>query len=541
MTIKEITALRKSGKLDEALDAAEQEFALNANNYTASALFWCLNDVCKKEQEHDVIISLFERMKSLCEYCPDDEYLAKSIIAIKKRLDPLAVQIGHAIELAKSGFNDEDLLRNLKASFDSHELSASLYSDYGWLVYYALKNTPVNDSMKRKQLLFDYFQLELPRPDVLHSRILAEAVKVEKNTPLQFRIRDFMKLWGWDNIRDDDWQQFKTDNGNIMSSLVEKLISVFAKEIKTDGVPSPEEFDELVDKALIMYPANQYMPFYKATILKSMGKNTEALDYFRKLILKSPSKFYLWHQASALEDDIELRISLLCKAISVEKEESFIGKCRLDLANALIGKRLYSNAKYELDKYRNFYMSQGWSLRQEYLDLEHMIAQGTVSESNQQMYKMYIEQADEFIYRTIPSVLAIKVADKLVDDRNRSGKKLVQWTLRTKGGILSLRKPARFGLENRIPNGSAFDIKIHENRIVWIGKSTQNPLEQDWIKKAEDGVKLRTDRKGKVYAILGNAYIGAKLLAGIQDGDCVKIIALKQEDERWSAISLKKV
>lgn len=39
MTIKEITTLRKAGHLQEALTAAENEFANHSNNYTAGALF----------------------------------------------------------------------------------------------------------------------------------------------------------------------------------------------------------------------------------------------------------------------------------------------------------------------------------------------------------------------------------------------------------------------------------------------------------------------------------------------------------------------
>lgn len=56
-TIQEITALRKAGRLDEALQAAESEFAQNANNYTAGALFWCLNVLYKKpEQDVQTIV-----------------------------------------------------------------------------------------------------------------------------------------------------------------------------------------------------------------------------------------------------------------------------------------------------------------------------------------------------------------------------------------------------------------------------------------------------------------------------------------------------
>lgn len=225
MTIKEITALRKIGQLEEALKAAEEEFAINANNYTASALFWCLNDLCKKENENDAISTIYVRMKSLTEYCNgDDEFIYKSIASIERRLDPLGKEIKNALAVAKAGGNVDNLLKKLRNIFANDELSQNLYVDCGWLIYYALKNTPTNNPDKRKLLLLDYIRLELPSPELLHSLILAEAVKIEKNTPLQFRIRDFMSLWGWENLRDEDWEQYKTDNGNIVPSLVEKLI-----------------------------------------------------------------------------------------------------------------------------------------------------------------------------------------------------------------------------------------------------------------------------------------------------------------------------
>ena len=83
MTIKEITALRRAGRLDEALQAAENEFAQSANNFTAGSLFWCLNDICKQETEQEAIQSLYDRMKSLYEkFCSEDEYMPKSLNAI---------------------------------------------------------------------------------------------------------------------------------------------------------------------------------------------------------------------------------------------------------------------------------------------------------------------------------------------------------------------------------------------------------------------------------------------------------------------------
>ena len=132
--------------------------------------------------------------------------------------------------------------------------------------------------------------------------------------------------------------------------MVEKLISVYAKEVKTDNVKSPDEFIIMVDEALTKFPNNQNMPLYKAIVLMSLGKKDEALEYYKKLILKSPSKCYLWNQASELVEEVDLKIALLCKAISVERDESFIGGCRLNLAKALIEKNMMANAKYELDE-----------------------------------------------------------------------------------------------------------------------------------------------------------------------------------------------
>ena len=104
--------------------------------------------------------------------------------------------------------------------------------------------------------------------------------------------------------------------------------------MKTDNVKSPDEFNILVDEALAKFPNNQNMPLYKATVLMSLGKKDEALEYYKALILKSPSKCYLWNQASELVEEVDLKIALLCKAISVECDESFIGGCRLNLAKA---------------------------------------------------------------------------------------------------------------------------------------------------------------------------------------------------------------
>lgn len=540
MTIKEINALRKAGQLEDALLAAEEEFSNNANNYTASALFWCLYDRSKIEEDQQEVTALYERMRHLFEeFCPANEYMQTSLMYVESRVDTFGKELKDAVVRAKSGLQTEDILQRAMELFNTGELHKFLLIDLGWLIYFNLKNTPLSQIQRRKQYLFYYLKLDLQRPDLLHSLILSEAVKVEENTPLQFRIRDFMKMWGWENLRDEDWVQLKTDNGHTVSSLVEKFIKVFAKELKTDHVSAPDEFIDLMDKASTHFPNNQYMPLYNAMVLISLGKKDEALKYYQQLIIKSPSKCFLWTQASDLVDDIDTRIGMLCKAISVEQDESFLGECRLKLASALAEKGEFSFAKDEIEKYREFYVSKGWNLKQTFRDVENLISGEAIRQDDSVVFKEYLPLAEEFVYSELPSEIAIKVSDRLMEDKNHQGKKYILWTLRTKDGTIYLKKPNRFGLESRAKNGGIYEVRMHEDKIVWIKPSIINPLQQDWIKKIEGTVKLRVDRNGKTYAILGGAYVGEKLLKKCSDGSCVKIVALKQKDGRWSAISLK--
>ena len=497
MTIKEINELRKSGRLQESLAAAENEFSQNQNHYTCGALFWCLYDLLK-QQTGDEATNTVDRMKTLYnDFGAGDEYMQRALTTIQRISLPHYYEVKNALENAKSGSNIITTYKLIKKWYDDGELNQQLYQDFGWLTYYALKQTDLGAANFRKILLHQYLKLNLSRPSILHSRILGEAIKVEQSTPLLFRIRDFIKIWGLENLRSDDWEQFKTDDDKTIPSVVEKLITVYTKELKTDNVPAPTEFHDLVNRALVKYPSNQYMPFYKASVLKSQGEYDEALNYYKQLILKSPTKCYLWNQASALVTDVDLKIALLCKAISVEHDESFVGGCRLNIAKALIEKGLFSNAQDELKKYNDFYSSQGWSLKPEYHTIISQIPQDIILIDNTQLYNEYIPKAEEFIYSALPSVFAIKLEDRQLDDRYHPGQKFIQWTLRTKDGIFKLKKPSKFGINGRTKNGTPFDIKIQNERIVWIKMSGQNPLQQDWIKKCEGVIKIRTDKNKK--------------------------------------------
>lgn len=537
MTIKEITELRKSGNLAEAMAAAETEFAKAANKYTAGALFWCLTDLLK-QQIGDNAATTFERMKALYnDYGCDDNYMQKAISSAEKRINPHYYEIKTAVENAKNEGDAISSHKQISILYNNGELDKQLYEDFGWLTYYALKQTNISDVGNMKILLNLYLQLNLPKPSMLHSLILSEAVKIEKNTPLQFRIRDFIRLWGLENLRSDDWERFTTDGGNAMPSLVEKLISVYVKELKTDRVKAPDEFCQLVDKALEKFPSNQYLPQYKAEVLISQGKINEALAYFKDMILRSPAKFFLWEQASELVQDLETKIGLLCKALTCGADDNFIVKVRLSLAKLLIQAGMPSNAKYELEKHRQTRQANGWSLKEDFRILYNQLAYVEAATDNNAIYAKYSVNADEFIYSMYPTVLAVKVDEKQDEDRNHPGRKITTWILRTEKSTERLRKPTKFGLNRHTLNGTAFDIKVNNGRVVWIKQHT-GAINESWLKEDSGEVRIRTDRNGKSYTLISGTYVGEKFLKGFSEGQQIKVASIKQDDGRWRAIAL---
>ena len=542
MNIKEITALRKSGNLDAALAAAKTEFDNNANKYTASAYFWCLNDLYRT-QPHDDALSSVELMKSLFDdHCSDDEYMPKALASAQTSLLPHYQEVKDALSKAKQD-GASDILgisQSIFKLFEAGEIDKNLYPDLGWLCYHTLKHTPTDDARNRKIMLKNYLNLDLPKPSSLHSRILGEAIKVEQNTPLQFRIRDFVRLWGIENLTDDDWTQPKSKEGHLLPSVVEKLIGVYAKEVKTDCVSASEEFSQLIDTALERFPGSQNLPYFKALILISQDKRAEAVGYYRDLILRFPSKFYLWEQISELTDDIDIKIGCLSKALTTGDDESFLGGVRLKMARHLIAKGMTDYAKCELEKYRNLYQSKGWKLKHEYHDLCLQLPAATSVNDNQELYSQYSVKADEYIYDSLPNIVAIKVHEAMLDDRNHPGRRFLQWTLRTKDATLRLKKPQKFNLDKRTPNGAIFNAKVHNGKIVWIKAST-NAIAEDWAKELSGTVASRIGKNGKRYTFIQGVYVGENLLKGISDGDNIKVIAIIQDDGRWSAISSTKI
>lgn len=274
----------------------------------------------------------------------------------------LKARLKAGIQAAKRKEDAGEIYGKLTGMFKDGTLDRSLYHEFGWLIYYLLRNTPLNSVLPRKRLMHLYLLLELERPSLLHSLILVEALKLKKKSPAQFRLRDFMTLWGIENLRDEDWVKAKTDTGRLQNSLVENLIATYIKEIKRNKCQVTDSFLIMLERAIQTYPSNPNLPLYKAIALASQGRRKEALMQYKTLLRQSPKKLFLWSDTEELlpPSELDTKIALLCKALTSVRDMCSLGEIRLRLANLLYRKGLYANARYELDQYERFYNTQRW-------------------------------------------------------------------------------------------------------------------------------------------------------------------------------------
>lgn len=109
---------------------------------------------------------------------------------------------------------------NLIASI---ETAAAHPLDTAWSIYrYLDTNLKQMESRQTRTLLAIYFKLPIEKPSLVHSCILAVAVKMSEKFD-EFQFHKFLSLWGYPhNLRPEDHERRKGKNGTTYASLKDK-------------------------------------------------------------------------------------------------------------------------------------------------------------------------------------------------------------------------------------------------------------------------------------------------------------------------------
>ncbi|MCC8115449.1 MAG: hypothetical protein LIP03_15925 [Bacteroidales bacterium] len=500
MAYSEINAMRKAGHLEEALQQAEREYALTPNKYTAGALFWCLNDDAKRCEPNEAK-AVVERMRTLLtEHEPNNEMMVK-VLAIAEHM----------------------LLPEAQAE------------KQGWEIYHILRQISLDEVDMRKRRLFQYLKLELKKPSLLHSLFMSEALKMDKGSHKgDFLFMKFTEMWGFDSFRDEDWEQRTNKEGQLLPSVVERVISACVKEMHEENLTPGEGFCQLLDKAIERFPKNNHLPRYAAQILARKGHTQEAVDAYKQLIRKLPDKFYLWDDLAELTGEPDLHLGLLCAAVTSGANDEFLVNIRLRMADLLCNRQLYSHAQTELNLYQKAHEYKGWPLKRRFYNVATRIPRGTRPVDNRGLYAHFKSIADEFIYSGLPSAFMVKTWEKKDTFGNKA---VVSWQPRHVDQSIWL-KPRTFRLDYSTPNGTIFEVKAHNGRVVWIREAE---LKEDlpWLRHVTGMLKIKRPDNGKLYGFVNDVFVPGPLLYSRSEGSQATVLAIQNKDNTWAALTLE--
>lgn len=369
MPAKEIKELRQSGRLEEAMQMAKAEFEEQPDNiWTKRNLSWVYYEYLKTNATPDNFEEFVTWLNQLVELeLPEDE---------KMLFDSLSFQVGK-------------------------------------LLFALTKEEPVS-IQKINQLLALVRNFHITKPSEGYSFLLKGFHKGLKDTGYYL---DFINWWGIENLSEQDHQKEKLPTGKEIMALAEQIYIAYAKHLMPQrdmqGYLSfdrerAEEFLPKLEALAEKYPNYQYPPYFQAKLLLALGDTEDVLSALIPFARKKQNDFWVWEiLAEAVESDREKVFSCHCRALLCTSPEEMLVGARQKMAELLINKKLYNEAKTEIElilKVKethghkipgviNQWISQPWYNEAKNLD------------SNKSFYRQHSGLAEEILFADTPEEL----------------------------------------------------------------------------------------------------------------------------------------
>lgn len=404
-------------------------------------------------------------------------------------IDKIMKVVSDGVDRAKEGTAVETY-NSIVNHPDMRVLPQKSHYPLGWIIYYALHQSPAHAILERKQLLAHYLRLNVAKPHKLHSMILTEAFRLYKDAtdaatvgrfrpgfnPVSdatgFSIVKFVDLWNLAHLRPTDWNR-KEHEGKELPSTVEKLITHYTDELYGMHIPASAEFTDIVNQAMEMYPPTANLFAQRAQIHELAGEKDEAIEILRHAILSSSTKSYLWSRLAHLitdKDSIRLKVALLYKALLCPGQEGYKGKIHLQLASALADGGAFPQAKWELNYVKDFYGRNDWHLPKLYSETEKKITSATEPSDPSGMYKKIEHLADDFIYEALPEISARKTYHKqATETTDRYGNRRMgqtAWRVTDANGVNYWFNPGKYGIREDLPANTQVMVKTFGGKVV---------------------------------------------------------------------------
>lgn len=323
-----------------------------------------------------------------------------------------------------------------------------------------------------------------------HSEILkiAHRFMIEDNS---WRFFDFFTKWNYKNFRSNDWQE-EHNGEHTYKPLALQAITAINDHIKNKDIDLNTLLwiEELYQTAIKNIGHDKWLLRNYGIFLNKINKQDDAIQIYKDIIFDLSDQAYIWHEFSSLVEnkDLDLSISMLCKAITVQKNEDFLGQIHLDLANLLVKINKLPEAKTELLKYEKQRTQKGWKLSDQFNQLNLAVQDIKENRSNEDFYSNHIENAEEYIYSDI------EWTDLILYDqfKNKEDKKRLLFS--DFKDIELMVNPFKFNILKNAKNNEIFKFKLYNDQsndkylVLKVDKS--NLQKEDMIQNASSDIAI---------------------------------------------------
>ena len=412
ITSNEVFAKRREGAIDEAYRMAlELMGSPNADDWDRKAFCWCLIDIIKRDAGNgdDLNLAHYRRQLESVEPDPSDEVLAKGIRNALSLCNPNGREINKAKALSKEGRHAEAVAAYRKA-LSACPADREAQTGFGWELFKHSKELMATENVNLgavKRNLNDYLKLEVEKPSLLHSCVLQLAAKLASQD--KFSMLVFSRLWNLDNLRPEDFERFRAEDGKEYPSLAEKVIQQAGKEAAaSNNSQEQEHILPRLDTAIERFPDNVWLKLDKAKVLLSLGMHEKALAFGLAVAKVKPNDYWAWGLLGDIvsRTDVEAALGCYCKALSCPAEDKFTGKIRLKVARCMLESNDFSAAKFEVESVTRAKESEGYKIPEEAAEIasQPWFAETAAASSNSNFYKSRLPAAEALLFGGLPWV-----------------------------------------------------------------------------------------------------------------------------------------
>jgi hypothetical protein len=254
-----------------------------------------------------------------------------------------------------------------------------------------------------RQYLFAYLNLAVERPSLLHSRILQPALRLSSANHL--KVVPFLRLWGLENFRREDFDRYVPEPGKSFPALAEKAAQQAGKEAAAEGRRDDIEFVlPFVEKSIVQYPDNIWLKHHLVKLLRGLGRLEEARSLAIQFVKAKSGEYWAWELLGDLQEEAPLQMACYCKALLCSDDDGFVSNLRLKLARHLVDSGHHPQAKGEVARVLRHKRESGYRISSELsrMEAEEWFSRSASVEPSRDFYTRQSTAAEDILFSDLP-------------------------------------------------------------------------------------------------------------------------------------------